>query len=69
MTEDEAKTKWCPMARSGDSRGFNKNRNGEGGSLKSSHCIGSECMAWRVICPGQAVDQQGRPAGECGLTK
>ena len=34
MTEDEAKTKWCP---------FSERAN------KNDHCLGSECMAWRWI--------------------
>lgn len=52
MTEDEAKTKWCPFARPGqvqpadcgELRG-NRMMNGDvdGGAL----CIGSACMAWR----------------------
>jgi DNA-directed RNA polymerase alpha subunit len=32
MTEEEAKTKWCPMAQYPDSW---------------DHCTGSACMAWR----------------------
>ena len=35
MTEDEAKTKWCPHA--GDSRM----------NVRSENCLGSACMAWR----------------------
>jgi hypothetical protein len=35
MTEDEAKTKWCPKI---EHRGWGK-------------CIGSGCMAWRWINP------------------
>ena len=31
MTEDEAKTKWCPQAHDGSNQ----------------KCIGSKCMAWR----------------------
>jgi hypothetical protein len=52
MTEDEAKTKWCPFTRV-------MNINGQGGgnrwdksgapahSPNNSLCIGSACMAWR----------------------
>ena len=36
MTEDEAKKKWCPFARVAGIEG-------------ATHCIGSACMAWRVI--------------------
>lgn len=45
MTEEEAKTKWCPFTRAADLEG---NR-----GLVSGHehpqtmCIGSACMAWR----------------------
>jgi len=51
MTEDEAKTKWCPWARvrGGESR-FSSYREGIGHiSLPHSgtHCLGSGCMAWR----------------------
>lgn len=36
VTEDEAKTKWCPMLAS-NSAAFNK----------KNSCIGSSCMGWR----------------------
>lgn len=53
MTEDEAKTKWCPYARLGDcERGFGHNR-WDDPSAHPSHtiprtalCIGAACMAW-----------------------
>lgn len=51
MTEDDAKTKWCPMVRfksaeTGSGPAFNR-----GGSPDDWHilnCIGSRCMAWRA---------------------
>ena len=47
LTEEEAKTKWCPFARSGNEAGCN--RNGENGFAVAPHCIGSGCMAWRPV--------------------
>lgn len=52
MTEDEAKTKWCPKAmvpmRSGDSS-RNRGLTGNGDTFlpEGTLCIASECMAWR----------------------
>ena len=44
MTKQEARTKWCPMARVYSPDGaYNK----EGGCLAhGSTCIASDCMAW-----------------------
>jgi hypothetical protein len=53
MTEAEAKKKWCPFARTIQTRsGFHKeivpvaNRD-ENGRFEASSCLGSECAAWR----------------------
>lgn len=60
MTEDEAKTKWCPMAKQvaidGDmkvlgSTSFNRTSKPDGSIVmpSSCFCIGSACMAWKEI--------------------
>ena len=43
MTEEEARTKWCPMVRSvgGVNRGYN------GKSMADTLCLASDCMMWR----------------------
>lgn len=41
MTEDEAKTKWCPMVRVG------ANRRDTNEKEATVNCIGSRCMLWR----------------------
>jgi hypothetical protein len=56
MTEDEAKTKWCPLVRVGgpmqsEAEGTSANR-WAGQSISAPQacdylCIASECMAWR----------------------
>jgi hypothetical protein len=54
MTEDEAKTKWCPMARvslpHADECGWQGPANRDpykSSTYNGANCIGSECMAWR----------------------
>ncbi len=44
MTEDEAKTKWCPIR----PRGHYANRATNGAVRDDLSCIGSPCMAWRA---------------------
>lgn len=53
MTEEEAKTKWCPHVRvsgagSIDGTEWLTNREDDGpDDLQFMNCVGSACMAWR----------------------
>ncbi len=57
MTEEEAKKKWCPLARTAfledsDSRGIAMaaiNRDYFGRPNSACRCIASECMAWQRL--------------------
>jgi len=62
MTEDEAKTKWCPMVRTGLTVGMAVNHHvdmnpGGQGVHDETRCIASGCMMWREY----------RGNGWCGL--
>ena len=50
MTEEEAKTKWCPMVRTVlDAANYASGNHFEGGQFKErTTCKGSECMMWRL---------------------
>ena len=51
MTEEEAKTKWCPMARTVYMEGTNAsnaNRDEDGCATHADMCLASGCMMWRV---------------------
>ncbi len=81
MTEDEAKTKWCPMvhtryigtiAQKGqEERAMELSERKE----RSSKCIASDCMMWQwVTTPADALKQSGlgqkyqqSENGYCGL--
>lgn len=75
MTEDEAKSKWCPhvVASHTDPRAAPSQYEREAGATSPfrHNCIGSACMAWRV--PHNVVDQDGygipntQGHGYCGL--
>lgn len=72
MTEDEAKTKWCPFARYTSVRGTGINRWIDEGDTNMSpdpaKCIGSACMAWREVTSFRAdrlTDEI--VGGYCGL--
>jgi len=53
MTEEEAKTKWCPYGAGVRQYGAMKEMSGGGFEYNrftdpsTAHCIGSACMAWR----------------------
>ena len=49
MTEDEAKTKWCPFVRQSTTVSATYNRTDSGGAPKSCLCIAGDCMAWRWL--------------------
>ena len=75
MTEEEAKTKWCPMVRLSVGHDDYKeshvavNRwNGYASALYSK-CIASDCMMW--VTDAQSIkdlERWGRQ-GRCGLAK
>lgn len=48
MTEDNAKTKWCPMRRMTEV-GNVRMHNTEPNAPFTLNCIGSACMMWREI--------------------
>jgi hypothetical protein len=78
MTEDEAKTKWCPMVRTGLVAGMAVNHhigtvNGPhaGDVHDETRCIGSGCMMWRFVAVSSQTIVRGadkiRNKGYCGL--
>ena len=71
MTEDEAKTKWCPMAREwGDENSYNRVL---GKADEHTKCIASDCMMWIATdnevgaMSGGTRPIRSQPAGYCGL--
>lgn len=59
MTEDEAKTKWCPFVRfhvEGKAPSFTVAPNRE---QRGTRCIGSACMAWREHTGHVEATEQG----------
>lgn len=77
MTEDEAKTKWCPFVRIGSELSGLGSLNRDvqlGENTMQVNCIASACMAWRdtsvttrpyldgkPIAEGMTIHPQGRP--------
>ncbi len=69
MTEQEARTKWCPMARVstysvGNPAESAANRTDEGTPYPASRCIASDCMMWRWE---EDHTYTGKHDGSCGL--
>ena len=58
MTEDEARKKWCPMARV-------QGMESSGNRTDNAQCIASDCACW-VDSGG---DGRGNRLGHCGLIK
>jgi len=74
MTEDEAKTKWCPFARGPLLVKLNEwttlpvNRDDTGGPDGGCKCLGSACMAWRAQYEwNDAANTIDATGGYCGL--
>lgn len=70
MTEDEAKTKWCPMVRCDEMHNRGQANRPDG----SYNCIASGCMMWRwdkneIRHPdsGRVVDTKNADTGYCGV--
>jgi hypothetical protein len=79
MTEDEAKTKWCPFVRwtawdikemdlEADSRCIKSNRDDIAHeNVSDITCIGSDCMAWRWMYGDSEFPRKSSESGYCGL--
>lgn len=71
VTEEEAKTKWCPWTRVPIETetlewvvGNRANQTGPGGLYKGSKCIASQCMAWRWA--ENRIPGAGQNCPDCG---
>jgi hypothetical protein len=62
MTEEEAKTKWCSMAKRSTGEGESINRSYTGSPDAACRCIASACMMWRF-----EPDTRKELHGYCGL--
>jgi len=77
MTEDEAKTKWCPQVRFTSDSHKNTvsiNKYIDGGIPPASNCIASDCMMWKetheIRQDPETKEMGAYPnGGHCGLIK
>jgi len=71
LTEEEAKTKWCPMVRLHAGNGAVCNVYSDGDIPEFSNCIASDCMMWRekkeVTDMEDGRETKLRFHGYCGL--
>jgi len=72
MTEDQARTKWCPMYRlvaAGETQSsYNSIYMGEGQISMPTKCIASDCMMWRwTVGERSHKINPGYTEGLCGL--
>lgn len=67
MTEQEAKTKWCPMVRTPSSAIENQNT-GINRESAEFNCIASDCMLWVWDFYG-SVPIDYPTVGHCGLCR
>ena len=65
MTEEQAKTKWCPMVRVGDGSGCNRNHLFE----SYDKCIASDCMMWVPERRSKEGSMTVVDGGHCGLRR
>ena len=70
MTEEEARTKWCPFVRIGGHRST-YNRDEDGTVIDAALCVASSCMAWREDGAVREMDAAAVfrtiASGRCGL--
>jgi len=68
MTEDEARTKWCPMVRLAGGVDWTGSSNSDAQTPYNKSplhcCIASDCMMWRIEYDMQTLEPIG---GYCGL--
>ena len=71
LTEDEAKTKWCPERRSArlveDNSANSDYPRAAASTNDGATCIGSRCMLWKWITPPNRDKDAAKRRGTCGL--